>query len=314
YCDLYISKYSLIVVEDVKTIARTKQVVRLSRFDQSFFRLPHPRPGVMKNDIEKHFDKRHPALPPVIRDDLKFLYDSIGVDGCFVLYDPQLQQYTYVNKNLATWQLTPASTFKICNTLIGLETGVLKDEKQVFKWDGKKHQNPNWNKTQDLQSAFSNSTVWYYQELARRVGAQKMKLWLDSCGYGNADTTGGLTNFWLTGKLRISAEQQTEFLQLLYENKLPFSQRSMNITKKIMIADDTTAGYILSGKTGWGYTESQLMTGWFVGYVEVDNKVYYFANLLTTSADFNNPHFKSARKELAYRMLREMNVIPPASK
>ncbi|MGL5889752.1 MAG: hypothetical protein ACRC3B_07700, partial [Bacteroidia bacterium] len=75
YCDLYISKYNLVVLEDVKTIARTKQVVRLPQFDESFFKLPHPRPGVMKPYIEKHFDKRHPALPPLIRDDLKFLYD-----------------------------------------------------------------------------------------------------------------------------------------------------------------------------------------------------------------------------------------------
>ncbi|MFN8714981.1 MAG: penicillin-binding transpeptidase domain-containing protein [Bacteroidota bacterium] len=312
YCDAYISTYSLAVYEDVKTIARTKQVVRQTRFNQSFFKLPLPRPGELKADIEKHFDQRHPLLPPVMRDDLKYLYDSIGVDGCFVLYDPQMQQYTYVNKNMATWQLTPASTFKICNTLIGLETGVLKDEQQVFEWDGKKHQNPNWNKTQNLQEAYKNSTVWYYQELARRVGSARMKMWLDSCGYGNADTTGGLTQFWLTGKLRITAEQQTEFLQLLHEDKLPFSRDVMGLTKEIMI-DEMNANYTSYGKTGWGYTDSLLMTGWFVGYVEVGNKVYYFANLLTTSTDYNNPHFKTARKALAYRMLREMNVIPRAT-
>lgn len=310
FCDAYFSTYSLAVFEDVKTIARTKQVVRQTRFNQSFFKLPHPRPGVLKADIEKHFAQRHPLLPPVMRDDLNYLYDSIGVAGCFVLYDPQLQQYTYVNKNMATWQLTPASTFKICNTLIGLETGVLKDEQQVFEWDGKKRENPNWNKTQNLQEAYKNSTVWYYQEVARRVGAARMKMWLDSCGYGNADTTGGLTQFWLTGKLRITAEQQTEFLQLLHEDKLPFSYDVMGLTKEIMI-DDMNANYISYGKTGWGYTDSLLMTGWFVGYVEVGSKVYYFANLLTTSTDYNNPHFKTARKALAYRMLREMKVIQP---
>lgn len=312
YCDAYISTYRLAVYEDVKTIARTKQVARQQRFNQSFFKLPHPRPGVLKNDIEKYFDKRHPVLPPVVRDDLKFLYDSIGVDGCFVLYDPQLQQYTYVNKSMATWQLTPASTFKICNTLIGLETGAARDEQQEFEWNGKQYSNPNWNKTQNLMQAYKNSTVWYYQELARRIGKERMKLWLDSCGYGNADTTGGLTQFWLTGKLRITAEQQTEFLQLLHDDKLPFSYDVMGLTKEIMI-DEMTGDYTMYGKTGWGYTDSLLMTGWYVGYVEVGNKVYYFANLLTTSTDYNNPHFATARKALAYRMLREMNVIPRAT-
>lgn len=312
FCDAYLSTRKLAVFEDVKTIARKKQAVPLAYLNGSFFKLPHPRPGFLKHDIETHFAKPHAQLAPVIRDDLISLYDSVGLNGCFVLYDPQLQQYTYVNQFKAALRLTPASTFKICNTLIGLQTGVLKDEKQVFEWDGKKHQNPNWNKTQNLQEAYKNSTVWYYQELARRVGAARMKMWLDSCGYGNADTTGGITQFWLTGKLRISAEEQIDFLKLLYDEKLPFSPEVMRLTKEIMI-DEKNAGYTAYGKTGWGYTDSLLMTGWFVGYVEVGDKVYYFANLLTTYTDYNNPHFKTARKALAYRMLRELKVIPPAT-
>jgi beta-lactamase class D len=325
YCDLYRPKQHLVVYDNCYTANNQYTVIHngfikrgalneLKHLNTTFPGMNmHKSPNTQFNNIlSRHFAKPHAALPPLMRNDLNYLYDSIGVQGCFVLYDPQLQQYTYVNKSMATWQLTPASTFKICNTLIGLETGELKDEQQVFEWNGKKHQNPNWNKTQNLQEAYKNSTVWYYQELARRVGAKRMKMWLDSCGYGNADTTGGLTQFWLTGKLRISAEQQIEFLKLLHDNKLPFSDNVMGLTKEIMI-NEINSDFTLYGKTGWGYTDSLLMTGWYVGYVEVGNKIYYFANLLTTSTDYNNPHFKTARKALAYRMLREMQVIPSST-
>lgn len=312
YCDAYLSMTSILFLDDAASLVHAQTATRPAQFNQQLFLLPPPRPGQWRLAIEANLAKRHPLLPPVQRDDLKFLYDSIGLQGCFVLYDPQLQQYTYVNQSMATWQLTPASTFKICNTLIGLETGAAKDEQQVFQWNGKKHSNPNWNKTQNLMEAYKNSTVWYYQELARRIGKERMKMWLDSCGYGNADTTGGLTQFWLTGKLRITAEQQTEFLQRLHEDKLPFSHQTMGTTKEIMI-NEMIGDFTLYGKTGWGYTDSLLMTGWYVGYVEVGNKVYYFANLLTTSTDYNNPHFGAARKAIAYRMLREMGVLPPTN-
>ncbi|OWY25530.1 hypothetical protein C7N43_20225, partial [Sphingobacteriales bacterium UPWRP_1] len=139
-----------------------------------------------------------------IRDNFKKHYIQFNVDGSFVLYDPQTDKYVFYNPNQFEQTFSPASTYKICNSLIGLETGVIKDENFVIPWDSVTRQNPNWNSDHDLKTAFKNSTVWYYQELARRVGRQQMKYWLDKANYGNADTSGGIDKFWLTGGLRIS--------------------------------------------------------------------------------------------------------------
>ncbi len=133
-----------------------------------------------------------------------------------------------------------------------------------------------------------------------------MKYWLDKSNYGNADTSGGIDQFWLSGGLRISPQQQIEFLRKLYDNKLPFSQRSIDIVKSIMIAKETS-DYIVHAKTGWGFQDN-LNIGWYVGYIESNNNVYYFANCIQSSDD-DNPDFAKARIDIVYKILEELKLI-----
>lgn len=239
------------------------------------------------------------------RADFKKYYDQFKVDGSFILYDQNNDKYIVYNQQQTKEQYTPSSIYKICNSLIGLETSVIKDENFVIKWDSVARQNPNWNKEHDLKTAFRNSTVWYYQELARRVGGQQMKYWLDNANYGNADTSGGIDKFWLTGGLRITPEEEIDFLKRLYNNKLPFSQRTMDIVKKIMIAEQTPF-YTISSKTGWGGQDNKDI-GWYVGYIETQGNVYYFANCIQ-SADFNNNDFARARIEITNQILADLKL------
>lgn len=241
-----------------------------------------------------------------IRDDFKKYYDQFNVEGSFALYDQQNEQYILYNQAQFKQPFSPASTFKICNSLIGLETGVIENENFVIPWDSVARQYPKWNKDHDLKTAFKNSTVWYYQELARRVGGQKMKYWLDKANYGNADTLGGIDKFWLTGGLRISPEQQIDFLRRLYNNQLPFSQHSTDIVKNIMIAKDTL-NYTIRAKSGWGYQDNKDI-GWYVGYLNTKGKVYYFANCIQSS-DNDNKDFANARTDIVYKILRDLNLI-----
>ena len=201
-----------------------------------------------------------------IRDDFKRYYDQFNVDGSFVLYDPQDDKYVFYNQNQFEQTFSPASTYKICNSLIGLETGVIKDENFVIPWDSVTRQNPNW----------------------------------------NADTSGGIDKFWLTGGLRISPKQQIDFLKRLHENQLPFSQRSVDIVKNIMIAKDTL-DYVVRAKTGWCGQDNKDI-GWYVGYLETNNKVYYFANCIQSS-DINNKDFANARIDIVYLILKELKLI-----
>lgn len=246
-----------------------------------------------------------PSYEEEIREDFKKYFDQFNVQGSFVLFDQNNDKFIFYNKDQFNQGYTPASTFKICNSLIGLETGVIKDENFIIHWDSIMRNNPNWNKDHDLKTAFKNSTVWYYQELARRVGEQQMKLWLNKSNYGNTDLSGGIDKFWLSGGLRISPQQQIDFLKRLHDNKLPFSQRSMDIVKEIMISKDTL-DYVVRAKSGWGGHDNKDI-GWYVGYLETKDNVYYFANCLQSVE--GNKDFVNARIEIVYSILEDLKII-----
>ena len=242
----------------------------------------------------------------VLRDDLKKHFEPFAVQGSFALYDLRADKWTVCNKAQLTQSFIPASTFKICNSLIALETGVIKDENSVIKWDRVRRSNPNWNADHDLKTAFKNSTVWYYQELARRIGGQRMKYWLEKAGYGNKDTSGGIDKFWLTGGLRVTPEQQIHFLKRLYDGAMPFSKRSMEIVKRIMIAKDTVT-YTLRAKTGWS-DQNGLDIGWYVGYVQTKSDVYFFATCLQRPIS-DDMSFTRARIDITLGILKELGII-----
>jgi beta-lactamase class D len=184
--------------------------------------------------------------------------------------------------------------------------GVIKDENFIIPWDSITRQYQKWNADYDMKSAFKNSVVWYYQEVARRVSSEKMKFWLDTVNYGNKDTTGGIDKFWLTGGLRITPEQQIHFLKRFYENNLPFSKRSIDIVKKIMIAEETSE-YTIRAKTGWG-SQDNLDIGWYVGYIETEKDVYFFANCIQTN-DYSNKEFANARIDIVSKILSDLQLI-----
>lgn len=245
-----------------------------------------------------------------VRDDFKKFYDTYQLDGSFSLYDERHDQYILYHQDQFVQAFIPASTFKICNSLIGLETGVIPDEHFVISWDSVTR-NPVWDKDHDLRTAFRNSTVWYYQELARRVGGERMKYWLEKANYANADTSGGIDQFWLTGGLRITPGQQIDFLKRLHDNKLPFSQRSMDIVKDIMIVRDTL-DYVIRGKLGWG-GQGDKDIGWYVGYLETKDNVYYFANCIQTESNKLNDmehaiQFDHARRDITFQILDELKL------
>lgn len=236
--------------------------------------------------------------------DLKKYFDEYGHDGCFVLYDLKKNSYLKYNPSRCSQRFIPASTFKIFNSLVGLETGIVKDEFEVFKWDSVKRFYDKWNQDIDMANAFKYSAVWYYQELARRIGEKKMQHFITLNHYGNENISGGIDRFWLDGGIRISADEQIEMLIKLYHNELKFSQRSMNIAKQIMIYEENDE-YTIRAKTGWAIrVEDQI--GWFVGYVEKENNVYFFATNLQSKEPEDG--FKS-RTEITYKVLKALKII-----
>lgn len=222
-----------------------------------------------------------------------------GYEGGFVLYDQNKDEYYIYNEEKSKKRMSPCSTFKIINSLIGLETDVLKDENTIYKWDGEKHSIGEWNKDHTLATAVSNSVVWYFKKVASEVGNERMQSYLNKINYGNKDISGGITQFWLQSSLKISPMEQVGMLRNLYNYRLPSSERNINIVKKIIKLSDQD-GIILSGKTGSGG-----VNGWFVGYVERQGNVFYFATNI--EAEQNATGIKA--KEITMEILRDKNII-----
>ncbi|UXI67841.1 penicillin-binding transpeptidase domain-containing protein [Tahibacter amnicola] len=185
-------------------------------------------------------------------------FSSRGLTGTLLLYDAAADRYRVFDRQRAQTPLPPASTYKVFNAMVALETGVIRDEHVVFPWDGQKRWVDNWNRDHDLASGMKFSVVWYYQELARRIGRERMQHWIDAAGYGNRDIGGDIDSFWLGGggKLRISAVGQIEFLRKLADGSLPFSARSQEIARRITVVEEAPA-YVVHGKTGLGDARRQ---------------------------------------------------------
>jgi beta-lactamase class D len=234
-------------------------------------------------------------------------FQGLEVEGSIIITD--------LNGNF--WQHNPqrnqtafptASTFKILNTLIALETGVISNELAVLTWDGIPRTIPTWNRDLNLKEAFKLSAVWFYQVLARRIGYERMQQWITQVGYGNQNmgTPEDIDQFWLQGNLQITPQQQVQFLRRLYDNNLPFSEPTLALVKEIIIYEQTP-NYTIRAKTGWfGYGNESLQNiGWFVGYVETGNNAYFFA----TNIDVNKPEDGPARIELTRRCLQDIGVL-----
>jgi beta-lactamase class D len=223
------------------------------------------------------------AADTVARPEWQKHYDALGVRGTFVLFEPAKDRYLVLNEARAKTRYLPASTFKIPNALIGLELGAIDDEHEVFRWDGKPKPRPEWERDQTLATGMRDSVVWMFQEVARRIGRERMREWLDRLEYGNRDIKGGIDLFWLQGALRISAREQVDFLRRLGDGELPMTQRSQRLVREALVVE-RTPGYTLyakSGSTGLGPNA----VAWWVGWVERKGRAsaYFAMNFAPTA-------------------------------
>ncbi|GAB3248601.1 OXA-48 family carbapenem-hydrolyzing class D beta-lactamase OXA-54 [Larkinella harenae] len=242
------------------------------------------------------------------RPDFERFFTDKKLKGSFLLYDPQRDHYTAYNFERTRKGFLPASTYKILNTLIGLETGVLKDENTLMKWDSVKREVDAWNRDNTLETAFKVSCVPCYQEVARKVGLKRMQEWVRKTGYGKMDITANtLDKFWLEGKSVITQEEQVAFLRRLHEEKVPFAKNNLAILKKIMLIEEKP-GVRLYGKTGWAGGTAYPNIGWFVGYVEKGDKVYYFATNIESPKPVPDA-FVPARRQITESILSELGVL-----
>jgi len=236
------------------------------------------------------------------------LIDATGFAGVVVVRDLAEDSYHAGHAERVDRRLIPASTFKVFNSLVALETGVIADQHSVIEWDGVTRKRSTLNQDLDLQEAFRISAVPHFQELARRIGAVRMQEFIDKVGYGNRDLSGGIDAFWLDGGLKISPREQVDFLARLVRGKLPFSSRSMAIVKEMMVTEQSAA-HTLHSKTGWAQLPEAENVGWWVGWVERGSEVHVFATVLEARAPDRS--FGPSREALTRKILATLEVLTP---
>lgn len=218
---------------------------------------------------------------------LKKYFDDYKVDGCFGMYDNGQNHFSIYNlPRYKDSAFSPASTFKIVNSLIGIHTGKIFNEKMVIPWDGVIRKIPDWNQDLTMAQAFNFSSVPYYQEVSRRIGKDTMHIWLDSLQYGNKKIGNAVDSFWLDNSLKITPDEQLGLVKKLYFEQLNIDKRAQRIVKQVMLKE-SNSNFQLSYKTGWGYKENGKSLGWVVGWIEENKHPYFFVINLEGDKDLN---------------------------
>ena len=241
-----------------------------------------------------------------VRDVLAKHFADEGTVGTFVGY--KVDDYLVIasDKNRSGEARLPASTFKIPNSLIALETGVVEDpDKDVFKWDGVARPIEAWNKDHTMRSAIAVSAVPVYQEIARRIGQERMQKYVDVLDYGNRDIGGGIDQFWLTGALRIDPVQQVDFVDRLRRGVLPVSKRSQDLVRDILPVTKVGDAVIRAKSGLLGAERGQPSLGWVIGWAEKGSAQTVFA----LNMDCLEPRHIAARMTLTQACLRDIEAI-----
>lgn len=235
------------------------------------------------------------------RPDLEPLFG--GTPGCFVLFDAAADRLLLVNPERANTRYIPASTFKLANSLIALETGAVRDIDQMIPYGGQPQPFKAWEQDMPMRQAFAVSHVPVYQEIARRIGLPRMQAMLERLDYGSRDAGSVVDRFWLEGPLQISAVEQARFVARLAQGQLPVSAANQAAVRNIAKIE-IRGGDVLYGKTGWVFgTQPQI--GWWVGWVEREGRVYGFA----LNIDMQGEQDIGKRRQIGEAILRKLQLF-----
>jgi beta-lactamase class D len=216
--------------------------------------------------------------------------------------------------------VSPQSTFKIPHALAGLDAGVIRDTESSYAYDGTAYPFESWRRNHTLATAMRHSVVWWFQRVARELGVEREREYLQRFGYGNADSSSGLTTFWLGGSLAISPEEQAQFLIKLFANALPVSDHAMRTVRAVLVQPPGRVvnasgehafggrwppGTVLSAKTGSGGMDRGGQVRWLAGHVARGGKAWVFVSCVIGSSD--TPAL--AAVDLAAQSLRREGVL-----
>jgi beta-lactamase class D len=244
----------------------------------------------------------------IVKVELQTILDSAHVSGSILIYNQKDDEYYSNDFEWAQKGFLPASTFKICNSIIALETGVVENDSTLFKWNGEERRLDIWEQDLVFRDAFHFSCVPCYQDIARKIGVKRMNEYLKKLEYGQMIVdSGSIDIFWLEGESKITQYQQIDFLKRIYNKELPISDRTFTIMKRLMLLAEKEE-FKISGKTGWSIRNGN-NNGWFIGYLEKGSEVYFFATNITPDQEFDLSLFPVIRKDISMKALQLLKII-----
>ncbi|CAM2155259.1 Beta-lactamase OXA-18 [Pararobbsia alpina] len=193
-------------------------------------------------------------------------------------------------------RVTPASTFKIAISLMGYDSGILKDaHNPTFEY---RQGDPDWlgaiwKQPTDPTRWIKYSVVWFSQRVTTSLGMTRFADYAKQFAFGNANVSGdsrhpdGLTHAWIDSSLEISPREQVSFLTKLVNRKLPVTDHAFAMTEQITEVTQLPDGWDIHGKTGAGFPANADGSddrahgwGWFVGWARREDKTLVFARLI----------------------------------
>lgn len=225
-------------------------------------------------------------------------------NGSFVLYDLKNDTWNIHDIKGATKRVSPNSTYKIYNALLGLEAGVITADNSLLKWSGQKYPFEAWNDNHTLDSAMNYSVNWYFQEIDKKLGINIVSEYIKEIGYGNKQINNNLSGYWLESSLKISPVEQVELLTKLYNNDFNFSLKNINVVKNSILISSSDTRKIY-GKTGTGRIDGHDVNGWFIGFVETADNTFVFA----TNISAENEAAGSNAAAITMSILSELDII-----
>lgn len=234
------------------------------------------------------------------------LFDQAQSSGVLVIQRGQQIQVYGNDLYRANTEYVPASTFKMLNALIGLQHGKATTN-EIFKWNGKKRSFAAWEKDMTLGQAMQASAVPVYQELARRIGLELMQQEVQRIQFGNQQIGQHIDNFWLVGPLKITPEQEVEFISALAREQLAFDPRVQQQVKAMLLLQERQA-YRLYAKSGWGM-DVEPQVGWLTGWVETpQDEIVAFSLNMQMQSNMD----PAIRLKILQQALAELGLYPKA--
>lgn len=233
--------------------------------------------------------------------DLSAYFDEY--EGSFVLYTAKNDTWNVYDLDQAAFRTSPDSTYKIYDALFGLEEHIITPASSQIKWNREHYPFEEWNADQTLTSAMHASVNWYFQAIDRQLGETAVDRYIKKIKYGNENTTGGLSTYWMESSLTISPIEQVELLTKLFQHPFDFAAEHIRAVKDSILLSSSVHGNVY-GKTGTGRINGKDINGWFVGAIETSDNTCFFATNIRASHNAAG----SRAREITMSILSDMGI------